>query len=227
MYIPLAGMAGGLPGFCTNLQLRRAGQSKTEPLPVCHENIVLNGGDTVTVDIASGGGWGDPFDRGPDAVADEVQRGLLTLEEARDCFGVVPGHSAETERLRLKLRRQRLDRATPAPKPVAWTDELRRLAEGPVGPLGSAVEQRGAVAVAKRSGAPLSVSPVFWTEGCPRIHRFISCADNVDVVAYLDPETGDLLTVDVVPIGTERSFESSPHRWIAAAEIARQGAVAE
>lgn len=80
-------------------------------------------------------------------------------------------------------------------------------------PLTMTVQQRGAIAVAARSGTPLTVSPTPWIEGCPRIHNFWPTSEDVDAVAYLDPETGDLLAVDVAPTGWPCSFESAPARW--------------
>jgi hypothetical protein len=84
------------------------------------------------------------------------------------------------------------------------------------------VEQRGAVAVASRSGAPLAISPGAWTDGCPRIRNFAAASDRVDITAYLDPANGDVLAVDVVPVGDPCSFASFPQRWIAAAAPVRQ-----
>ena len=73
--------------------------------------------------------------------------------------------------------------------------------------------QQGSVAVSERTGAPLAVSPHSWTDGCPVIHRFLPAGPRTDVVAYLDPGSGHLLTVDVVLEGTEQAFMTAPRRW--------------
>jgi hypothetical protein len=39
-------------------------------------------------------------------------------------------------------------------------------------------------------------------------------------VAYLDPETGHLLSVDVVAQGVDRAFDSKPDRWTRAQDQA-------
>ncbi len=58
----------------------------------------------------SGGGYGDPLDRDPELVADEVRAELLSPERARDVYGVaLDPHSlavdrAATDRLRARLR---------------------------------------------------------------------------------------------------------------------------
>jgi N-methylhydantoinase B len=225
--MPIAGMAGGLPGAVTRLQLQHADASEPEPLACHQDGVALREGDTIIVNVANGGGWGDPLERSPQLVEDDVRRGLLTVEEARSVFGIVPGDNAATGELRLKLRRERLARAEAAPHPLSWNAELRGLAEGLAAPLTTLVEQRGAVAVAMRSGAPLAVAPAPWTDGCPRIHNFVPSSSDVDAVAYLDPESGDLLAVDVTPVGEPCSFEVAPHRWTNAGGGASVRAAAE
>jgi N-methylhydantoinase B len=218
--LPIAGTGGGLPGSVTSLRLRRRHGGKEEPLACHQEGVVIREGETVIVDTCNGGGWGDPLDRDPAAVADELHRGLLTVDQARQIFGVIAGDPEATAKYRVDLRKQRLARATSAPKPLTWTAELRRRAEGVQAPLAVGIEQRGAVAVALRSGAALAVSPDSWTDGCPRIHGFLPSSPDVDVVAYIDPVNGDLLLVDVVAIGVARSFEVRPERWVGAANHA-------
>ena len=43
----------------------------------------------MRLQIPSSGGYGDPFTRAPDAVAEDYQDGLLTLEEARTGYAVI------------------------------------------------------------------------------------------------------------------------------------------
>jgi N-methylhydantoinase B len=216
--LPIAGVSGGLPGSVTRFGLRRAGGLKEEPLACHQEGLVLREGDTIVVDTCNGGGWGDPLDRDPAVVSAEVRRGLLTVADARRVFGVIIDDPEATANSRIALRKERLARATPAPKPLTWTTELRRRAEGVQAPLAMGVEQRGAVAVAVRSGAPLALSPDSWTEGSPRIYNFLPSSSDVDIVAYLDPANGDLLLVDVVASGFSRSFDVRPERWTNAAD---------
>jgi N-methylhydantoinase B len=66
---------------------------------------------------AGGGGWGDPLERDPAWVAEDIESELLSPTVARDAFGVVvtPGdrpwqHDVDleaTSRLRERLRRER------------------------------------------------------------------------------------------------------------------------
>ena len=81
-------------------------------------------------------------------------------------------------------------------------------------PLYPGVEQRDRVAVATASGAPLAVAPHHWTDGCPVLEeRRAGPGPPVVTRAYLDPRTGTLLHVEVVPEGVDRSFEVRPARW--------------
>ena len=48
---------------------------------------------------AAGGGYGDPFEREPERVLDDVLRGFETLERARDAYGVVLSGSIDDEDL--------------------------------------------------------------------------------------------------------------------------------
>jgi N-methylhydantoinase B len=43
----------------------------------------------VTIDAAGGGGCGNPLDREPERVARDVIQGYVTLEKAREDYGVI------------------------------------------------------------------------------------------------------------------------------------------
>jgi N-methylhydantoinase B len=49
----------------------------------------LQPGDVVTMDAAGGGGYGNPLERDADAVANDVADGYVSLESAREIYGVV------------------------------------------------------------------------------------------------------------------------------------------
>lgn len=219
--VPIAGLGGGLPGALTDYRIGREDGSE-DALPCHQQGVPLKGGERIIFDLSSGGGWGDPLDRSPDLVRTDIRSGRISESEAREIYGVISDDDAATIRQREAILAARLDRADPALRPLQWTPELRTAAEGIAQPLYVGVEQSGSVAVSARSGAPLAKSPDHWTDGCPIIHGFLPSAGEVDVVAYLDPGSGHLMAVDVVVEGTTRSFETKPHRWIAAA-TARDG----
>ena len=68
-------------------------------------------GDVILHVIASGGGWGDPFERDPNLVRNDVRNEKLSTAHARTAYGVVIDpdtlalDQAATERLRGGLRR--------------------------------------------------------------------------------------------------------------------------
>jgi len=68
-------------------------------------------GTTVRILSPGGGGYGDPLDRDPAAVAKDVADGLVTADEAQETYGVVlaKGHvdAAATDRLRAAQRTTR------------------------------------------------------------------------------------------------------------------------
>jgi N-methylhydantoinase B len=51
--------------------------------------LMLRAGDTVVIETGGGGGWGSPFEREPEAVARDVREGSISVERARDRYGVV------------------------------------------------------------------------------------------------------------------------------------------
>ena len=67
-------------------------------------------GDVIIMDAAGGGGYGDPLDRDPEMVQDDVVHGYVSLEKAREDYGVVIDagtmklDSPATEELRRSMR---------------------------------------------------------------------------------------------------------------------------
>jgi N-methylhydantoinase B len=64
-------------------------------------------GEIVRIETTGGGGWGDPFDRDPLLVELDVLQGKVSLESARDDYGVVVGDVEATARLRAAPRSER------------------------------------------------------------------------------------------------------------------------
>jgi len=50
--------------------------------------LLLKRGDLLSVEFAGGGGWGDPLERDVGRVRDDVARGYVSLEAAREDYGV-------------------------------------------------------------------------------------------------------------------------------------------
>ncbi len=75
-------------------------------------------GDVLRHELAGPGGWGDPYDRPPEAVLEDVLDGFVSVEGARRDYGIVLSgpnavDNAKTEELRAERRRVR----GPAPNP--------------------------------------------------------------------------------------------------------------
>ena len=52
------------------------------------QDIPLAAGDRVRVRTPGGGGYGNPFERPPELVLEDVRLGRYSVEEAREMFGV-------------------------------------------------------------------------------------------------------------------------------------------
>jgi N-methylhydantoinase B len=67
-------------------------------------------GDVIIMDAAGGGGYGDPLDRDPETVQEDVIQGYVSMEKARESYGVVIDPSSmkldlsATEELRKSMR---------------------------------------------------------------------------------------------------------------------------
>jgi len=46
-------------------------------------------GDEVIIDVAGGGGYGNPFERDPELVESDVADGYVSVEKAKEDYGVV------------------------------------------------------------------------------------------------------------------------------------------
>lgn len=218
-WLPLQGIAGGQPGACNEFLIHRADGS-VETLDVSCSGVLVGAQDWYEIRVASGGGFGDPLDREPAAVAADCAAGRLSAAEARAAFGVVVGDAAATARLRDDLRRARLDRAAPPAKPLNADGALP---EGEPLPLYPGVVQRGAIAVAERSGAWLARAPDHWIEGCAcLVEPLWPDGSGPDVVrrSWLDPLTGRALHVEAVLGGETDTFLVAPARWTGAEAIA-------
>jgi N-methylhydantoinase B len=83
---PPYGLAGGASGALSSNVLRRP-DGTDEALPSMF-STTIDEGDVYVHRTAGGGGWGDPRERDPAAVADDVADGKVTAEAARRLYGV-------------------------------------------------------------------------------------------------------------------------------------------
>ena len=80
---PAQGMRGGFPGG--------EGSARTASGEALHPKRQqrIPGGGRVVLRLPGGGGHGDPFEREPAQVTRDVEDGLVSVERARDVYGVV------------------------------------------------------------------------------------------------------------------------------------------
>lgn len=96
------GMAGGKPGISQRAVLNRGRQDERELGKL--DALAVGAGDTVTVMMPAGGGYGDPFLRDPELVLRDVRCGYVTAEGAKRDYGVVIANGAVSQAATAKLR---------------------------------------------------------------------------------------------------------------------------
>ncbi|EMA47045.1 hydantoinase B/oxoprolinase family protein [Halococcus saccharolyticus] len=128
------GVDGGTYGGTSEKRLVRTDGTELE-LPSKAENVPVEPGDKLVFSTAGGGGLGDPLERDPELVAQEVRRGLVTEEAAREEYGVVLDEDGSvdptaTEGRRENIRENRDELAAFDYGPLPDDDELEaRIAE--------------------------------------------------------------------------------------------------
>ena len=124
--VPMSlGVFGGLPGCTIGATLeRRDGTRETDQWGT----FEVSEGDVQRIRFQAGGGYGDPLDRDPALVADDVARELVSEGAARSIYGVVLGARAAasppavdveaTAARRAAIRAERIGRGVP---PERWS----------------------------------------------------------------------------------------------------------
>ncbi|TDG11381.1 hydantoinase B/oxoprolinase family protein [Seongchinamella unica] len=106
------GVLGGETGLRSTKRLVRTDGSE-QWLPAKIEGVKVRAGDILYFNTWGGGGWGDPYERDPELVRQDVERRLVSHEGARR-YGVVMGDdgtidASATDALRAELRAERGD----------------------------------------------------------------------------------------------------------------------
>src|SRR5215813_13679718 len=107
------GLAGGQPAASAQAWVERADGS-IEEIP-SKRVLTLHQGESLHIDTPGGGGYGDPFERDPEAVRQDACDRRVTVLLARQQYGVVlqePGLRVDqeaTQCLRAALRAQRVE----------------------------------------------------------------------------------------------------------------------
>lgn len=101
---PPWGLAGGLPGATNQTLISRPGQEVE--YAVKSTGLLLEEGSSISFRTAGGGGWGDPLDRAPARVLEDVLDGLVSHEAARESYGVVIADGRLDDAATVALREQ-------------------------------------------------------------------------------------------------------------------------
>jgi N-methylhydantoinase B len=111
--LPRPGMDGGYGGALNQLRLYRDGDEiAVSGTPMKLSAVQLEPGDLIVLLLAGGGGYGDPFERPIALVLSDVLAGYVTVDGAREDYGVVVKNgvvdAAETAALRRSLQSERV-----------------------------------------------------------------------------------------------------------------------
>jgi len=109
---PPRGLFGGASGRAGSITHIKASGERC-PLPAKVSNHAFAEGDALEISLVSGAGYGDPFERDPALVLMDVKSGLLTVDGAREIYGVAvssDGRSCDSEATHA-LRRSQSEQA--------------------------------------------------------------------------------------------------------------------
>ena len=110
---PPHGLFGGQAGSPAVNLIRSAGGETTLP-PMPMKPITLHAGEVYRHVMAGGGGFGNALERDPKRVRDDVLDGKVTVEHARDVYGVVLSDGALREIDAISTRALRATRSAAA-----------------------------------------------------------------------------------------------------------------
>ena len=108
------GVNGGKAGQTYGIEIQhKSGDEET--VPGMADNIQVSAESVVHIVTTGGGGWGDPLDRETGMVCYDVECGLVSIEAAKDQYGVILNYTQngylvddqQTQVLRAKLKKER------------------------------------------------------------------------------------------------------------------------
>lgn len=120
-FSPWGGLNGGCHGTLNYMVIIRNGKELMRVRKIT--NFPLKKGDVVRIVTAGGGGFGDPLDRDPKLVLNDVLNEYISIEDAKKYYGVIikggwPNYEVDyeaTNKLREELRRQGKRDCVPLP----------------------------------------------------------------------------------------------------------------
>ena len=101
------GRFGGRDGTAGEVKLKSGGDLKSKG----RQSIPYN--DRLVLELPGGGGYGDPAEREPERVAEDVRDGLITAEDARRDYGVVIRPDGSLDQAATETLREGMARGAP------------------------------------------------------------------------------------------------------------------
>jgi N-methylhydantoinase B len=117
------GLKGGQPSLPHGVWINK-GRENEHFLGAVFSGVPIGTGDSFTRPSAGGGGFGDPLDREPEAVLEDVTDGYVTIERARRDYGVVVREvDAELAQFELDLEATARERERIRRERLGWLEE--------------------------------------------------------------------------------------------------------
>jgi len=109
---PMPGCNAGMDGSRNRVVLR-VGQPNEMEVETTAFEVPISAGDIYMAELGGGGGWGDPLERAPAAVLEDVIDEYVSVDAARKYYGVVIDEKTlrldreGTEKLRAQIKKNR------------------------------------------------------------------------------------------------------------------------
>jgi N-methylhydantoinase B len=101
VHFPACGRDGGGAGACGVVALESGKMLRNKGFQI------VPGDDRLVIEMPGGGGYGDPLTRDPEAVANDVALGFVSVESAAADYGVVLDENARVDVAATQTRRQK------------------------------------------------------------------------------------------------------------------------
>ena len=107
--VPPFGILGGESAAPVGSYIQEDGKDRPFPTPGKVGGHPMQEGDIIVLQSAGGGGYGDPLTRDPEAVLEDVVEGYVSVEQAKESYGVIVHNGHIDHDATLHQRGQQLD----------------------------------------------------------------------------------------------------------------------
>jgi N-methylhydantoinase B len=106
--LPAFGVLGGGSGVPVGSHVIRQGRALHFPRPGKVGGFRMLRDDVLSLQSAGGGGYGDPLERPPAQVADDLRQGYISSARGRDRYGVVVRDDGSVDEVATRVLREQL-----------------------------------------------------------------------------------------------------------------------